>query len=94
VDDIFIIFNSENTNIQDILNDFNTLHPRLQFTAEIETDRTLNYLDVTILRTPTDFRTAVYRKPTFTDTIIPYTLNHPAHHKYAAVRFLFKRLNS
>jgi hypothetical protein len=96
VDDIFIIFDSNNTNIQNILNDFNTLHPKLlvQFTAEAEQDHTLNYLDITILKTPTNFRTAIYKKPTFTDTIIPYTSNHPTHHKYAAVRFLFKRLNS
>jgi len=33
-------------------------------------------------------------KPTFTDTINPYTSNHPAKHKYAAVRFLYKRLNT
>jgi hypothetical protein len=34
-----------------------------------------------------------YRKPTFTDTTIPYTSNHPPQHKYAAVRFLYNRLN-
>jgi hypothetical protein len=94
VDDIFITFDSNNTNIQSILKDFNTLHPRLQFTAELEQDHTLNYLVITIMKTPTTFKTAIYRKPAFTDTIIPYTSNHPAHHKYAAVRFLFKRLNS
>jgi hypothetical protein len=77
VDDIFIIFDSKNTSIQDILNNFNTLHPKLQFTAEIEIDRTLNYLDITILRTPTDFRTVIYRKPTFTDTIIPHNPTTP-----------------
>jgi hypothetical protein len=34
VDDIFIVFDSYNTSIQKILNDFNNLHPKLQFTAE------------------------------------------------------------
>jgi len=38
--------------------------------------------------------TSIYRKPTFMDSIIPYTSNHPAQYKYAAVRFLFNRLNS
>jgi hypothetical protein len=37
---------------------------------------------------------SIYRKPTFTDSIIPYTSNHPSQHKYAAVRFLYNRLNS
>ena len=31
---------------------------------------------------------------TSTNTIIRYTSNHPTHHKYAAIRYLFSRLNS
>jgi hypothetical protein len=45
-------------------------------------------------KNPTKWKTSIYRKPTFTDTIIPYTSNHPAQHKYAAVKFLYNRLNS
>jgi len=45
-------------------------------------------------RKSTGITTSIYRKPTFTDSIIPYTSNHPAQHKYAAVRFLFNRLNT
>jgi len=45
-------------------------------------------------RTPTNIKTAIYRKPTFTDTIIPLTSNHSTHHKHAAVRFLFNRQDS
>jgi len=37
---------------------------------------------------------SVYRKPTFTESIILYNCNHPAKHKYAAVKFLCNRLNS
>jgi len=66
----------------------------VQFTAEIEKDQTLNYLDITMHRTPTGIKTSIYRKPTFTDTIIPYTSNYPSQHKHAAVRFLFNRLDS
>ena len=91
---IFLIFDCHHTNIQSILDDFNTLHPKIQFTAETEKDHALNYLDITIQRTPTNFRIAIYRKPTFTDSIITYNSNHPTHHKYAAIRFMFNRLNS
>jgi hypothetical protein len=70
-----------------------TLHPKLNFTAEIETGNKINYLDITIHRTPTCWRISIYRKPTFTDTVIPYTSNHPTQHKYAAIRFLYNRLN-
>jgi len=94
VGDILLIFDPNHTSIEMILDDFNALHPKLQFTAEAERDHTLNYLDISIHRTPTNIKTAIYRKPTFMDTIIPYTPNHPTHHKYAAVRFLFNRLDS
>jgi len=66
----------------------------LQFIAEAEKDHNLNYLDISIQRTSTNIKTAIYRKPTFTDTIMPYTSNHPTRHKYATVRFLFNRLHS
>ena len=81
------------TNIQAILDDFNAIHPKLWFTAEVERDNTLNYLDISIHRTPTNLKTSIYRKCTFTDTIIPYTSNHPTQHKYMAVKFLLNRLN-
>ena len=45
-------------------------------------------------RTPTSLRTAIFRKPTFTDTIIPFTSNHPTQHKYATIRYLYNRLDS
>ena len=94
VNDIFLIFDSNNTCIQNLVKDFNALHPKLQFTAEIEENQTLNYLYVTIHRTHTSFKTAIYRKTTFTDTVIPYSSYHLTHHKYVAVRFLFNRLDS
>ena len=105
VDDILLIFDSKQSNIQMIQNefsniiqmiqnDFNNIHPKLQFTSETEGDLNLNYLDISIHRTPADMRTTIYRNPTFTDTIIPHTSNHPAHHKHVAIRFLFNRLHS
>ena len=71
VDDIFLVFDSTITNINEILQDFNDLHPKLQFTAKTEIDHTLNYLDITVHRKPTGITTSIYRKPTFTDSIIP-----------------------
>jgi len=71
VDDILLIFYSNHTNIQVILDDFNTLHTKLHFTAEAERDHTINYLDISIHRTPTNIRTSTNRRPTFTYTTIP-----------------------
>jgi len=94
VEDILIVFDPNHSNIQMILIDFNSLHPKLRFTAETEDDCILNYLDLSIRRTPTDLKTAIFRKPTFTYTIIPFTSNHLMQHKYAAVRYLYNRLES
>jgi hypothetical protein len=70
------------------------LHPNLQFTTEIEENNAINYLEVTIHKTPSSWKTAIYRKPMYTGAIIPYTSNRPSQHKYAAVRFLFNRLHT
>jgi len=80
--------------IHALLDDFNSIHTNLQFTEEMEKDSLLNYLDITIHKTPTNIKISNYRKPTFTDTLIPYTSNHPVQHKYAAIRFVYNRLNS
>jgi len=90
---MLLIFNPIQSDIQAILRDFNALHPNLQFTAEIER-HTLNYLDISIRKTPNNIKTSIHRKSTVTDTINTYMSSHPTQHKYAAVRFLFNRLNS
>ena len=48
VDDTLLIFDPTHTNIQAILDDFSTIivHPKLHFTAEVQRDNTLNYLDI------------------------------------------------
>jgi len=51
-DDILIIFDPNHSSIQTILADLNTLHPNLQFTAEMEENNMINYLDVRIHKTP------------------------------------------
>jgi hypothetical protein len=94
VDGILVIFDTNHTDIQTILSHFKAIQSRLKFIAEIETNNTINYLDVTIHRTPTDWSMSIYRKPMFTYTIMLYTSNHPNQHKFAAVRFLHNRLNT
>jgi hypothetical protein len=50
--DIIVIYDSTHTDIQNILTDFNAIHPNLQSTAEIEVYHTLNNLDISIHRSP------------------------------------------
>jgi hypothetical protein len=94
VDNILIIYDTNHSDVHTILNDFNTIHPKLKFTAQQETNSQLNFLDITIHRIPPNWEFAIYRKPTFTDTIIPYKSNYPNQHKHATVKFLYNRLNT
>jgi len=66
----------------------------MKFTAEPESDNQINFLDITIHKTPTKWTTSIYRKPSFTDSIIPYYSNHPPQHMHAAIRHLYNRLNT
>jgi hypothetical protein len=86
VDDILLIFDSNHTSTQAVLTHFNSIHPNLHLTAETKQNNTIDYLDISIQKAAHNLRTAIYRKPTFTDTIIPYSSIHPTQHKYAAVR--------
>jgi len=58
----------------------------------MEVNTTINHVDITIHRTPKNWTTSIYKKPTFTDTIIPFTSNHPTQHKCATVKFLYNGL--
>jgi hypothetical protein len=75
VDDILLIFNVNHTNIQAILKDINTLHLILYFTADIEQNNLIKYLDIFILKPHSNTKISIYRKITFTDTIIPHNKN-------------------
>ena len=94
VDDILIIYNNMESNIYEVLNDFNQIAPKLKFTIEEETERKLNFLDITIQREQHHIATSVYRKPTTTDTIIPSDSCHPIEQKMAAIRYLCNRMHS
>jgi hypothetical protein len=73
------------THTQAILTSFNTIQPNLRFTTETEQNNTVNYIDISIHETAHNIRIYIYRKPTFTYTIIPYPSNQPTQHKYSTV---------
>jgi hypothetical protein len=91
VDDILLIYNNDITEINQVLNDFNTINPAIQFTIEKETNNNINFLDITINRHNDKLNFDIYRKPTCTDLIIPRDSNHPIEHKLSAIRFLHNR---
>jgi hypothetical protein len=70
VDDILIIYNTQITNINDILDEFNKIHPKFKFTIEKEENNKINFLDLSISKTQNEIQLAIYRKPKTTDLII------------------------
>ena len=65
VDDSFILFKSHE-HIEPFLNYLNSQHPSINFTCEVESNKTLPFLVITISRSNGSFITSVYQKPTFT----------------------------
>ena len=76
VDDILILYNEKTTNIQEIMDMSNNISPTLTFTMETE-NNPINFLDITIQKRGHEINFNIYRKPTTTDTIIPYDSCHP-----------------
>jgi len=56
VDDVLFIYDTNHTDVQNTVRDFNTIHPKLKFTVECKTNNQINFLDITIHRTPTNWR--------------------------------------
>jgi len=67
---------------KNVLEAFNSLHPRLQFTIENGGEK-LNFLDVTIINNKGSLEFDIYRKPTFSGRFLSYFSRHPCSQKEA-----------
>jgi hypothetical protein len=92
VDDILIIFNHNKTNETSITNVMNRINHGLEFKATPETNKAINYLDITITRNTHNIEINIYRKPTDTGVTIHNTSNHPGEHKKAAFIYHINRM--
>jgi hypothetical protein len=61
---------------------------------ELENNKKINFIGITISRTSNTSEFHIFRKPTYTDTIIPQNSCHPTEHKFAALRYFINRLNT
>jgi len=83
-----------NNDIHSLLNEVNSLTPKLRFTLEEEQDNHIHFLDITITKNPKGLSFDIYRKPTTTDIIIPRDSCHPNKHKTAAINYYCNRLET
>ena len=65
MDDTFVVFSNEDE-CDLFLDSLNSLHLFLRFTFEKESNLALPFLDVLVEKSPSNFITSMYRKPTFT----------------------------
>jgi hypothetical protein len=94
VDDILIVYNKTNTDIHTVHKEFNRVNNDIQFTIEEGTNDSINFLDVTIKKTDKTITIDIYRKPTFTDAIIPNDSCHPQEHKHTAIHHMINRMQT
>jgi hypothetical protein len=90
VDDILIIYNTNNTKINKTQTDLNNIPPTLHFTVEKEHNQ-INFLDITVTRKDSNLTYNIYRKPTSTSHIILNLSCHPPEHKTLAIKYLTHR---
>jgi hypothetical protein len=89
-DDIFIIFDATYT-LAERIDEHNAMYKQLKYKLEIENNQLINFLDLSVYRTMNGFNFGTYRKPTYADTVIPKSSNHPNRQKQAAFNFLLDK---
>ena len=91
VDDTFILCDNR-TDINKLLNIFNGAHHLIKFTMESESNQTLPFLDVLLVKRPDgSLQRSVYRKPTWTGQYINFNSFVPLIYKRNLIRCLAYR---
>ena len=80
LDDGFILWDTRLGDFQKVFELMNTMHKSINFTME-QSMESLQYLDITIYKTPEGIKTKAYTKPTDSGTFLPYDSSHPHHCK-------------
>lgn len=77
--------------MNNILDVFNSYHPRIKFTVELETDSHINYLDMRIIREDHKLKFDVYRKEISSLRLLNYISYHPEIQKLNVVDAFISR---
>lgn len=92
VDDIFAVVNYSPNELADFIEYLNGLYPSIKFTHEVETNNSLPFLDILVIRKDSKFEFDVYRKPTQVDRYIDISSFHTIQHKLAAFNSMIYRM--
>lgn len=91
IDDTFATIDPDYINTT--LNTLNNFHPNIKFTHELETNKSLSFLDVTVLRHNSSVETTVFRKPTHNDTYLHWNSFSLKTWKLSTLKSLVLRAN-
>jgi len=92
VDDTFLIYDPTRIAPENILQYINSIHSCIQLNPNLESNKSVNFLDLTITRNTTHNEIGIYRETAISDTTINYVSNHPLEHTMAAYKFLISRM--
>ncbi|XP_047994442.1 uncharacterized protein LOC125232726 [Leguminivora glycinivorella] len=92
VDDVFCIMKGGKQEVEQLLQYLNSIHSRVKFTYELESERSLPFLDVKVVgRMDGTLAYTVYRKPTHTDRYLNALSHHHPRHLLSVVNSLKNR---
>ncbi|XP_018908846.2 uncharacterized protein [Bemisia tabaci] len=91
VDDSFGIWLGSEREAEQFVKELNNLHPKIKFKLEFG-GKKLNYLDLTIQIKNNKLKFSIYRKPCYTDAIIPENSYHSWQQKMAGFHSFLNRL--
>jgi len=92
VDAIFLIYDSARTTPENILEYIKSIHSCTQLYSNLESNKSVKLLGLTLAKYTTHIEIGIYRKPATTDTTIYYLSNHPLEHTMATYKFLISRM--
>ena len=90
VDDTFLIFNSPD-HVALFLNFLNSRHINIEFTCDLENNKSLPFLDLHVKRQESCFTTTIYRKATFTGLLSKFESFTPLKYKENLIATLIHR---
>jgi len=68
-----------------VLDTFNRVHERLQFTIKVERDGKISFLEISLIRDNNTVVFDLYHKPTFSGKFLNFYSHHPIAHKRGVV---------
>ena len=92
VDDVFCVFEINVEKIHAFLERINKWHPNLRLTIELEQNKQLPFLDVSVIRENNQHTTTLYRKPTHTDLYLLWESNQCREYKLGLIKTLIVRI--